>query len=1031
MTKPTAVLSCIFSILTAFQCNASILTRAALVPAANASLPTRWSYVGCYNDTQQVRTLQGGATTDKAMNGSTCAKYCNDKKFVYAGTEYSNECYCGNQLGAPSALQNDTKCSMSCAGNSSEACGGANFISIYYTNKPAPAGPVVNPGPANWTSYGCYTDGNPRSLANGVATPGGPSNMTVALCTATCGKAGYTLAGLEYAQECHCDNYLAASASQAVLADCNMPCNGNSSEFCGAGNRLNMYASGGTKPGFKPGASSSTRATSTAVSSSTAAATGASKSATSTVTSSSTTAATPSNGVDPAAIAPFKYAGCYTDTSSDGRSIANRQTDDPKMTVESCIKVCSSKGFTVAGVQYAQECYCDNFLRNSPTKAPDSDCSMNCVGSPGEKCGAGGRNSVYTNGTITNYQPPGPLTNLPGNWSYTGCIQDNVNNVRVFPYEMIFQKNNSNTYCLTLCQQYGYSAAATEYGEQCFCGDPQNVIDYGARTLANSSCNVRCTNDTAGSNGGEICGGQNALSYYQWKGEPLNSWNVATGNAAGAYQFLIGGVVIPLIVTPARNGKVTFVERFGTSQNASSTGAYELDLAQLNDFSKAWRTMHVKTDVFCAASLTIPDRAGRQIDVGGWSAPSTKGVRLYWPDGSPGVPGRWYPSAMILANGSILVVGGEEGSNGAPVPSLEILPSPSGQVLYADYLERTDPNNLYPFLTVLPSGRIFIQYYNEAKLLDPVSLQPVKTLPNAPGAVNNAASGRTYPFAGTMMILPQSPPYTDLEVLICGGSTAGAAVALDNCVSMKPDSPSANWTLERMPSKRVMPCMTALPDGTYLIVNGARQGGAGFGLATDPNLNAVLYDPTKPRGRRMTVMANTTIARLYHSESVLLDDGRVMITGSDPEDQKNPQEYRNEVFIPPYLMGNPARPAFNITNLDWSYGSSQTLSILSQGAGGAFRVSMMGAVSSTHGNSMGQRRFFLATSCSGSTCRVTAPPNANVCPPGWFQLFLLDGKGVPSKAIWGRVGGDPASLGNWPQNAGFTLPGMTAVSRLF
>src|SRR2546429_5929615 len=42
------------------------------------------------------------------------------------------------------------------------------------------------------------------------------------------------------------------------------------------------------------------------------------------------------------------------------------------------------------------------------------------------------------------------------------------------------------------------------------------------------------------------------------------------------------------------------------------------------------------------------------------------------------VKGRWYPTAMIMANGSILVVGGEEGSNGAPVPSLEILPLPSG-----------------------------------------------------------------------------------------------------------------------------------------------------------------------------------------------------------------------------------------------------------------------------------------------------------------------------------------------------------------
>jgi hypothetical protein len=70
----------------------------------------------------------------------------------------------------------------------------------------------------------------------------------------------------------------------------------------------------------------------------------------------------------------------------------------------------------------------------------------------------------------------------------------------------------------------------------------------------------------------------------------------------------------------------------------------------------------------------------------------------------------------------------------------------------------------------------------------------------------------------------------------------------------------------------------------YLIVGGAQQGNAGFGLATNPNLNAVLYDPRKPVGSRMTVMANTTIARLYHSEAVLMDDGRILVTGSDPQD---------------------------------------------------------------------------------------------------------------------------------------------------
>ena len=70
---------------------------------------------------------------------------------------------------------------------------------------------------------------------------------------------------------------------------------------------------------------------------------------------------------------------------------------------------------------------------------------------------------------------------------------------------------------------------------------------------------------------------------------------------------------------------------------------------------------------------------------------------------------------MIMANGSILVVGGEEGSNGAPIPNLEVLPKPVGgpTYLYMDWLERTDPNNLYPFLAVLPGGGVFVQYYNE------------------------------------------------------------------------------------------------------------------------------------------------------------------------------------------------------------------------------------------------------------------------------------------------------------------------------
>lgn len=469
--------------------------------------------------------------------------------------------------------------------------------------------------------------------------------------------------------------------------------------------------------------------------------------------------------------------------------------------------------------------------------------------------------------------------------------------------------------------------------------------------------------------------------------------------------------------------------------------------------------MHVKTDIFCSASLTLPDKVGRQLNVGGWALDATYGVRLYWPDGTPGVwgqndwqenvkvlklqQGRWYPTAMIMANGTVLVVGGEVGSNGAAVPTLEILPT-QGPVVYAEYLNRTDPNNLYPFLAVLPSGGVFIQYYNEAAILDEVTLAVKQRLPNVPAAVNRPDGGRTYPNEGTAVLLPQHAPYSDpLEVLICGGSTPYQGYALDNCVTIAPDVPNSNWTLERMvslplspsprnpsktdiirfqPSKRVMSCMAALPDGTYLILNGAHQGQAGFGLGSDPNLNAVLYDPILPLNHRFTVLANTTVARMYHSEAILMDDGRVLVSGSDPEDDRYPQEYRVEVFIPPYLMGNPVQPNVNISasQSDWAYSGTYTFFVDQPVA----KVSLLGVGGSTHGNSMGQRTLFPAFVCSGNSCTVTAPPDAHTCPPGWFQLFALNAQGVPSRAVWVRIGGDPAQLGNWPQQGGFKLPGV-------
>ena len=120
-------------------------------------------------------------------------------------------------------------------------------------------------------------------------------------------------------------------------------------------------------------------------------------------------------------------------------------------------------------------------------------------------------------------------------------------------------------------------------------------------------------------------------------------------------HYLVPGIVVPLIATVGINNKVTFLEKSGTGYAydmisldsvlsflfsfPNSTGAYELDLSLVDDFYHTWREMHVKTDVFCSGSVILPDKAGRQINVGGWSLQSTWGVRLYTPDGLPGVNG--------------------------------------------------------------------------------------------------------------------------------------------------------------------------------------------------------------------------------------------------------------------------------------------------------------------------------------------------------------------------------------------------------
>ena len=133
-----------------------------------------------------------------------------------------------------------------------------------------------------------------------------------------------------------------------------------------------------------------------------------------------------------------------------------------------------------------------------------------------------------------------------------------------------------------------------------------------------------------------------------------------------------------------------------------------------------------------------------------------------------------------------------------------------------------------------------------------------------------------------------------------------------------------------------------------MILNGAQQGFAGFGLGNDPNYNALLYDPSQPIGKRISILNNTIVARLYHSEATLLPDGRVLVSGSDPEtyypngSYVYPEEFRIEVYIPPYLNQGFKQPTFTITETDWALGEQYTIDVtLFQGTTNKMRISLV------------------------------------------------------------------------------------------
>ncbi|KAK6441139.1 hypothetical protein LTR95_002636 [Oleoguttula sp. CCFEE 5521] len=328
------------------------------VPTANPGVEG-FVLQGCWTDsvgnrslTHAVRPLGGG----KNNTIDNCVNACIAGGYILAGAEYSGECFCDNtyHFGGPASDQ--TTCNMACKGNVTEYCGGSNRLSLYSLGGVAPVQYAAPLPPAPTTTS--------SSSATDSTTPTSSSSTTSTSSTSTSSTSSVT------------DAPTPPSSSDSQPTPTDTPTTSSTTSTTSTSLTTSITSTSTT--------SASTSTTSTTSSST------ADPVTTSSTTSSTTTTITPTPISTP--FPSWTYRGCYIDNNNDaGRLLPLQQPDSTTLTIESCINACSAAGYSIAGVEFGDECWCGNELADGATKASvgiaRSKCHSPCTGDGGESCG--------------------------------------------------------------------------------------------------------------------------------------------------------------------------------------------------------------------------------------------------------------------------------------------------------------------------------------------------------------------------------------------------------------------------------------------------------------------------------------------------------------------------------------------------------------------------------------------------------------------------------------------------------------------
>ncbi|KAL3624941.1 hypothetical protein CASFOL_031609 [Castilleja foliolosa] len=451
--------------------------------------------------------------------------------------------------------------------------------------------------------------------------------------------------------------------------------------------------------------------------------------------------------------------------------------------------------------------------------------------------------------------------------------------------------------------------------------------------------------------------------------------------------------------------------------------------------SNTARPLMVQTNVWCSGGAVMTNST--LVQAGGHSD-GERVIRLLtpspdnnydWNEINDGLLARrWYSTSQILPNGDgQIIVGGRGQYNYEFYPKT----TPSDKVFDLPFLEQTNDaqseNNLYPFVFLNFDGNLFVFANNRAIMWDYINGKVVRTYPEIPGG-----EPRSFPSTGSAALLPLKEN-VGAEVLVCGGAPKGAYLkamnstnpefvgALNTCARIGINDANPQWAMETMPMGRIMSDMLLLPDGNVLIINGAGNGAAGWEIGRNPVLEPVVYRPDSPSGSRFEVQNPTSIPRMYHSSTVLLRDGRVLVGGSNPHEfyvftnVLFPTELSLESFSPSYLDPKFAylRPKIisPASQSEIRYGQNVPIRFnLRTGRlnSDSLMVTMLAPSFNTHSFSMSQRLLVLKkldlkhVGNSKYQIRVVTPDTSHLAPSGYYLVFVVY-QNIPSEGMWVRI----------------------------